>query len=68
VGFELATVYTAGVCTKAALPDEAARLAALLSSETTGEARAKAGFRPLGSLSPLKSGEREINARPDSAP
>jgi molybdate transport system substrate-binding protein len=51
-GFELATVYTAGVCTKAALPAEAARLAALLSSETTGEARAKAGFQPLGSLSP----------------
>ena len=51
-GYELATVYTAGICTKAALPAEAARLAALLSSETTGEARAKAGFRPLGSLSP----------------
>jgi molybdate transport system substrate-binding protein len=67
-GYELATVYTAGICTKAALPAEAARLAALLSSETTGEARAKAGFRPLGSLSPLRSGEREINAPPDSAP
>jgi len=53
-GYELATVYTVGVCTKAALPAEAARLAALLSSETTGEARAKAGFRPLGSLSRMR--------------
>jgi molybdate transport system substrate-binding protein len=44
-GFELATVYTAGVCTKAALPAEAARLAALLSAETTGEARTRAGFQ-----------------------
>jgi molybdate transport system substrate-binding protein len=46
-GCELATLYTAGVCAKAALPDEAARLAALLGSDAAREARTNAGFEPL---------------------
>jgi molybdate transport system substrate-binding protein len=46
-GHELATVYTAGVCARAALPDEARRLAALLSGEGGQNARRQAGFRPL---------------------
>ena len=45
-GYELATIYTAGVCTKAALPDEARRLAALLGGDAAREARTKAGFEP----------------------
>ena len=51
-GYELATVYTAGVCAKAALPGEARQFAALLGGEAARDARAKAGFEPLGSLSP----------------
>ncbi len=43
--FELATVYTAGVCTAAALPDPARRFAALLTSESTRPLRERAGFR-----------------------
>lgn len=43
-GFELATVYTAGVCTRAALPQQARALAALLTADTAREARARAGF------------------------
>lgn len=43
-GFELATVYTAGVCTQAALPQQARALAALLSADTACEARERAGF------------------------
>jgi molybdate transport system substrate-binding protein len=46
-GYELATVYTAGVCKEAALPTEAKRLAALLGGDAAREARAKAGFQPL---------------------
>ena len=42
--FELATVYTAAVCTRAAAPDAARRLVALLSAERTRTAREKAGF------------------------
>lgn len=42
--FELATVYTAAVCTRAAAPDAARRLVALLSAEGTRAAREKAGF------------------------
>jgi len=41
---ELATVYTAGVCTRAARPDEALRLAALLSGEAGRATRERAGF------------------------
>ncbi len=43
--FELATVYTAGVCTAASLPDEARRLAALLTGDSTRALRERAGFR-----------------------
>lgn len=46
-GYELATVYTAGVCAKAVLPAEARQLAALLSGEAARQARLKAGFEPL---------------------
>lgn len=42
--FELATVYTAGVCTKAALPEQALSLAALLTADATRAARERAGF------------------------
>lgn len=42
--FELATVYTAAVCTRAAAPDAARRLVALLSAEGTRAAREGAGF------------------------
>ena len=42
--FELATVYTAGVCTKAALPEQAHVLAALMSGKQAREARNRAGF------------------------
>lgn len=42
--FELATVYTAGVCSGAADPEAARRFAALLASETTRELRRGAGF------------------------
>lgn len=42
--FELATVYTAGVCTRAALPEQARALAALLAGDTARAARQLAGF------------------------
>ena len=51
--FELATVYTAGVGARAALPDQARRLAALLSGETSRAERDRVGFEALFfSLSP----------------
>ncbi len=42
--FELATVYTAGVCTGAASPDAARRLIALLAGDRSRALRAQAGF------------------------
>jgi molybdate transport system substrate-binding protein len=42
--FELVTVYTAGVCAGANLPDEARQLAALLTSDATRTVRERAGF------------------------
>jgi molybdate transport system substrate-binding protein len=45
--FELATVYTAGVCTRAALPDQAKQLAALLGSDAARWVREQAGFEPI---------------------
>jgi molybdate transport system substrate-binding protein len=42
--FDLATVYTAAVCTRAAAPDAARRLVALLSGAGTRAAREKLGF------------------------
>jgi len=44
--FDLATVYTAGVSTRAALPGQAWRLAALLAGEEARDARQRAGFEP----------------------
>jgi molybdate transport system substrate-binding protein len=44
--FELATLYTAGVCTRAALPDQAKRLAVLLASDAARGVREQAGFGP----------------------
>jgi len=65
-GFELATTYTAAVCTRAALPEQARRLAALLSGPDTRAERERAGFL---SLSPSSSmGRGDLNARPGSAP
>jgi molybdate transport system substrate-binding protein len=46
--FELATVYTAAVCTRAALPDQAKRLAALLGGDAARAIRAQAGFEAAG--------------------
>ncbi|TFZ06526.1 ABC transporter substrate-binding protein [Ramlibacter henchirensis] len=46
-GFELATVYTAAVCTRAKSPEAAAAVAALLSSPATAELRRTGGFDPL---------------------
>jgi molybdate transport system substrate-binding protein len=43
--FELATVYTAAVCTRAAAPDAARRFVALLSAEQTRTVRETAGFQ-----------------------
>jgi molybdate transport system substrate-binding protein len=43
-GYGLATVYTAAVCTKAALPQQARALAILLAGESAAEARKRAGF------------------------
>lgn len=43
-GFELATVYTAGVCTRAASPQQARVLAALLTAGNAHEIRERAGF------------------------
>jgi molybdate transport system substrate-binding protein len=45
--FELATVYTAGVCTRAALPDQARQLAVLLAGDAARSIRAQAGFEPI---------------------
>jgi molybdate transport system substrate-binding protein len=45
--FELATVYTIGICTAGRLPNEARRLAALLTGEETRDVRQRAGFEPL---------------------
>jgi molybdate transport system substrate-binding protein len=42
--FELATVYTAAVCARAAVPDAARRLVALLSAGQTRAVREQAGF------------------------
>lgn len=43
-GFELATVYTAGVCARAALPEQASALVALLAGDAGRAARERAGF------------------------
>ena len=43
-GFELATVYTAGVCTRAASLQQASKLAALLAGDAARAARERAGF------------------------
>ena len=43
-GFELATVYTAAVCARSVLPEEARALAALLVGLSARDARARAGF------------------------
>ncbi len=40
----LATVYTAAVCTRAALPEQARALATLLTGDTASAARRRAGF------------------------
>jgi len=45
--FELATLYSAAVCTGAADPAEARRFVALLTGHGTAELRAKAGFEVL---------------------
>lgn len=42
--FELATVYTCGICTRAGQPALARRFAALLTSEATREIRKRLGF------------------------
>jgi molybdate transport system substrate-binding protein len=47
-GFELATVYTAGVCGRAALPAEARRLAALLGGDGARDVRERMGFEAAG--------------------
>lgn len=44
--FELATVYTAAVCARAAAPEAARRLVALLAGEAQCPLRARAGFEP----------------------
>jgi molybdate transport system substrate-binding protein len=66
--FELATIYTAAVVARAASPEPARRLIALLSSASTKALRDRAGFEPVPS--PLPRGEREIslNGRRGSAP
>jgi molybdate transport system substrate-binding protein len=45
--FELATVYTAALCTTAANPDDAALLAELLASDEAQPQRKSGGFDPL---------------------
>jgi len=45
--YELATVYTTGVCTAARLPGEARRFAALLVAGDTRPLRDRAGFEPV---------------------
>ena len=44
--FELATVYTAAVCARAAAPETAKRLVALLAGVAQGALRTRAGFEP----------------------
>lgn len=44
--FELATVYSAGVCAAAASPDAARRFIALVTGETSRALRIQAGFEP----------------------
>ena len=44
--FELATVYTAGVCTRAAAPDAARQFIALLAGDESRAMRIEAGFEP----------------------
>lgn len=44
--FDLATVYTAAVCTRAAAPEAARRFVALLAGEARRALRARAGFEP----------------------
>lgn len=46
--FELATIYTAGVATRAALPEEARRLAALLGGDGARDLRRRIGFEAAG--------------------
>jgi molybdate transport system substrate-binding protein len=43
-GFELSTVYAAGVCGQARLPDEAAKFSALLAGEDSRALRERLGF------------------------
>ena len=45
--FELVSLYTAAVCTRAQLPGQAARLAALLAGDAARHKREQAGFGPL---------------------
>jgi molybdate transport system substrate-binding protein len=45
--FELATVCTAGVCTRATLPDQARQLAVLLGGDAARGVREQAGFEPI---------------------
>jgi molybdate transport system substrate-binding protein len=45
--FELATVYIAGVCTRATLPQQARQLATLLGADAGRTAREKTGFEPV---------------------
>ena len=45
--FELVTVYTAAVCTKAESPDEAREFVRLLAGGEAASARAECGFEPL---------------------
>jgi len=45
--FELATIYTAAVCTKAKSADEAREFVRLLASDEAAAARAACGFEPL---------------------
>jgi len=44
---ELATIYTAAVCSRAALPEQARQLAALLSGDAARAIRARIGFEPI---------------------
>lgn len=46
-GFELATVYTAGVAARASRPDAARHLAALLAGDAARHMRAQIGFEPV---------------------
>jgi molybdate transport system substrate-binding protein len=45
-GFELATMYTAGVCERAAAPEQAGLLARLLAGDDAREVRTRCGFSP----------------------